>query len=139
MEKIEFEKILREALNYIYSEKKLLIDNETHERTIVAEIKARIESRLSEFDVNVEYNREGKDGNIKMVAGRRIIPDLIIHKMGEISGPNFAAIQFKGHWNLENRSKDENDLRELRDKFTYQFLYRVEFLADRYEIIPLVE
>lgn len=129
---------IEKACNKLYQNKHDLIVNEVHERTIAAELKSYLEPLFSGWDVSIEYNREDSSNDPKRgLDGKRIIPDILIHTRGSIEGPNLAAIQVKGFWNSEDRTKDETDLKKLRAKFGYKFLYRLELCLDNPELIEI--
>lgn len=137
MEKTELEIIINTACNLLYERERILIDNRTHERTIVARLCIYLSPLLGEtWAVDCEYNREGKKGDSKRnESGALLYPDLIVHTRGEIQGPNLVAIQAKGYWNTEDRSKDENDLQQLHKKYNYKYLYRLEFGKQIHQLI----
>lgn len=139
MEKNSLEGKIKLGCTKLYEKDKLLIDNRAHERTIASRLAIYLQPLFEKDDlvVDTDYNREG----IRIKSKRRsdgslINPDIIIHKRG-VNEFNLVAIQIKGFWNSEDRSKDENDLIDLREKLRYRFLYRLELGYDTFELIPI--
>ena len=138
MNKSEIKTKINEACLLLYEEKPDLMINKVHERTITSELAHNLKRLFTGWDVNVEYNREGNAGKPKQSAkGERLFPDIIIHKRGRRLGPNLAVIQAKGYWNDEDRSKDEEDLKKLRENYKYQSLYRLELNPESFELIEI--
>ena len=137
--KEEIESRINDACSSVYKEEPGLIQNKTHERTIVGALFCRLRKSFEDegWDVDIEYNREGNEGATKEDDGGRLIPDLAVHTRGSIKGPNLFALEAKGYWNTENRSKDEARLRRLREKYEYIFLYRLEFKSDDFNLIEV--
>jgi hypothetical protein len=134
----ELEKRITEACDRLYREEKVLIDTKTHERTIAAHLVSYLKPLFQDWAVDAEYNREGRDGKPKRDSESNLLrPDITIHTRQSIEGPNLAAIQMKGFWNKEDRGKDENDLRKLKAKYNYSFLYRLELGKDHYELVSV--
>ncbi len=138
MTKNKVEKIIRIACDNIYLYDKYLIEMETHEQNIVAHILCYIKPQLdaSQWNVDVEYNRENYTDTKRDLRGNSLKPDLIIHQRGP-NGINLAAIETKGHWNTEPRSEDTDSLRRLQEKHNYKFLYRIELGENSYVLIPI--
>lgn len=138
MNKNKLELLIEKSCKKFYKEMPDLINSNAHERTIVSHLSNYLKTFFKNWDVDTEYNREGKEGKSKREAnGRLIVPDIIIHTRGKIRGPNMVAIQVKGYWNKEDRGKDEKDLIELRKKYGYYALYRLELNSDSFEIIEV--
>lgn len=134
----EVSSIIKAACNRLYREQKALIDMEAHERTIAGYLAEYLRPVFPGLEVDSDPNRMGNKGEAKRSRdGRRLIPDLTVHKRGSIEGPNIAVIQIKGFWNREDRQKDETDLHDLWRAFGYQYLYRLELGPEAYELIPV--
>ncbi len=89
--------IIKSACNHLYREQKDLIDTRSHERTIAAYLAEYLRPHFPGLQVDSDPNRMGNKGEAKRARdGRRLVPDLIVHKRGSIEGPNLAVIQIKG-------------------------------------------
>lgn len=134
----DVEEKLQEAVESLYKEMPELISNRTHERTIVSHLAYFLKPLFRGWDVDTDYNREGRGGEPKRsIDGELIVPDIIIHKRSQKQGPNLMVIQVKAFWNKEDRNEDEADLRKLREKFKYDVLYRLELNSENFEIIEV--
>lgn len=138
MNKKEVEEELTKACKLLYDELPELIVNCTNERTICSHIARFLKPLFENWDIDTEYNREGKKGKPKRGAsGKLLLPDIAIHTRGAIEGPNLVANQVKGSWNKEDRTKDEEKLKDLQRRYKYKFLYRFELSLNSFEIIPV--
>ncbi len=74
-----------------------------------------VQTRFTEYSIDLEYNKNGK--NLKklpeLINGVR--PDLILHKR-TLKNNNALVIEFKGWWNKKSKTKDKLKL----EKFTNQ-------------------
>lgn len=132
------ERCIRQACDELYREHQLLLRNETHERTIVAQIADYLRPLFADLAIDPDYNRMGYEAEPKRALdGRRLVPDIVIHERGSRQGPNLVAIQVKGFWNREDRAKDERDLRDLAAAFHYEHLYRLELGRETYDLIAV--
>jgi hypothetical protein len=138
MSSLDIKKKIEKACTKLYQDSIDLILNKTHERTIAAEITNLLLPMFKDWNINVEYNREGNEGKSKRSPeGELLLPDIIIHTRGNAKGPNLAAIQVKGYWNPEDRTKDEEDLRKLRASYGYKKLYRLELQLNAFKLIEV--
>lgn len=136
MLKLQIESIILAACRSLYKKDYLLIKSKTNERTIAAQLAFYLKPYFKGFDVDPKYNREGDSGDPKRsMSEELLIPDIIVHKRGDIKEHNLLAIQVKGYWNKEDRSKDSKDLRKLKEKYNYHFLYRIELKLKTFELI----
>lgn len=108
--------LVEEALNELYKKDHYLLEQEVHERSIVFKFAHYLQILLDEdeefleYDLDVEYNRNGNSP--KIIPGRRngAEPDVIIHKRGS-NMHNLLMIEFKTHWNSETK----DDLKKLKE------------------------
>ena len=125
------------ATGELYKNKKHLIEEKAHERTIAAHIAGYLQAILKDWDVDPEYNREGEKRKTKEdIDGKVAYPDIIIHRHGPL-GPNLAAIEVKGFWNKTDRKDDETKLIKLQQKHNYQFLFRLELNENEFDLIQV--
>ena len=104
------------ALNELYLRDYYLLDHKVHERSIVFRFAHYLQNLLDEhedfweYDLDVEYNRNGYSP--KRIPGRDngAEPDVIIHKRGN-NTHNLLAIEFKTYWNSET----SDDLKKLKE------------------------
>lgn len=135
---IEIKKVILEILEDIYLNKKNIIDNKLHERTIVADyIAPALRSKFTDFEVNTDYNREGTGRDPKTdLSGNKVVPDIVIHHQG-IDEYNLVAMEVKGFWNNQERRIDEEKLQSLNKKHPYKFLFRIELGKEEPEIVTI--
>lgn len=140
MTKENIEQIIKQVCILFYKNHKHLIDERANERNIVSSyIAPDLRLKFIGYNVDAEYNREGKIGDRKTktdIVGDPILPDIVIHKFGP-KGKNLVAIEVKGYWNQEPREEDEKVLRRLEKKHNYEFLYRLELTRDKAELIEV--
>lgn len=126
---------IQDALNDLYLHEADLIINKTDERTIAAHLMHYLKPRFVEWSVDPEYNRDGKSTKENSF-GNRIYPDIIIHHRTPnrdiVYSPenNLVVIELKGYWNKEDRSIDAAKLCDMKKKYGYQYLYRIELNVD---------
>ena len=133
----DMKKKIEMATKKFYDSKdKELIDKKAHEITIASKISFYIQEYFCDdsLSVDIEYNRDGI--HTKEVNGKKIFPDIIVHKR-EPGGPNIAAIAVKGFWNNECRLKDESRLKALKQKYHYEHIFRIELKKNSGEVIEI--
>src|SRR5262245_45732825 len=113
MNEEEVKGLLEEACARLYAEQLELVATRTNERTIQAYLVGYLQPLFAEWEVDPEYNREGRAGERKRDEEGLLVPDIIIHTRGERLGPNLAAIEIKGYWNVQDRRMDEDKLRRI--------------------------
>ena len=94
--------IFKQCVDKMLKDDYHLIKNDSHEGSISFRIGHYLENKLKEssdfngFVVDLEYNRNLD--NIKSFEGKKVRPDLIVHKRGE-NGPsyNLMVIEIKKH------------------------------------------
>jgi len=132
------------ALSELYKRDKDLIANETEEETVSAHLVCYLKPHFDSWSVDPEYNRDGR-ATKKSSRGNRIFPDILIHNRTpnrkERYSPenNLVVVEVKGHWNKarKGREKDEDKLRNMRKRYGYQHLFRVELDKDVGKIIEV--
>ena len=138
-----FDIVLKSIDNFNLNEQ-YLISRDVSERCICAKFanyleKSILDSQFSEYVVDVEYNR-GSKGNeyaAKMLHGKNIVVDLIVHKRGfseEIGFNNLICIEMKKGYKRVSLASDKNRLRILTDDklgFCYQAGYMLVAYADK--------
>lgn len=116
------------ALNKVYREDMSLIEREASERAIVFRFGLYLyeilkSTEFKDYDVDVEYNRNGYDA--KRIPSRQngSYPDLIMHcrTSNEL---NLLVLEFKTEWSRESQEDDERKIRDFLDKSgVYKFRY----------------
>lgn len=85
------------ALQQFLSRDLYLIQAGTAERNVVATFHAYLREQFDDWDVDCEYNRDGRDPKKQVNnLGRsaNVLPDIIIHRRGKL-GPNLIAREAK--------------------------------------------
>lgn len=125
-------KIIESAVSELYQKDKDLIHGKVHEQSISAKIMCYLQNTLPEWNVDVEFNRQGEDRKPKTdEAGIVRRPDIVIHKRGP-EGPNLAVILIKCEWNQELRESDREVVLRLKQKHSYQFAYILEIKQNNF-------
>lgn len=131
----QLKKVLDIALEVLYRTEHELIYRNLHEQTITARLMLHIQHLLPEWFVDVEFNRQGEDlDNVKTDGNNKNRrPDIVIHKRGP-AGPNVAVISVKPYWNTEDRKKDEEICKSIREKQGYTLAACVELNKERWRV-----
>lgn len=117
-----------------------LIENNLSERCICARFVRYMEKALEEhfiygYDVDVEYNRGdgGIDSNPKMLGGKLIIVDLIVHKRGYNNGyDNLICIEMKKSSSGRDIKSDKDRLKKMVTPYmAYQYQAGFMILIDQ--------
>lgn len=131
----EIKRIIEQAVSDLYQKDKSLIDDEVHEQTISARIMYYLQNALrEEWDIDVEYNRQGENRGPKTdTEGINRKPDIIIHKRGP-KGPNLAVILVKCEWNTEPREDDKEVAQSIKRKHGYNFAFLLEIERSSFQL-----
>ena len=111
---------VNKALDELYFFDKYLIENNTHERSVVFSFGYYLKRLLASdklfehYNVDIEYNTDSlSENNYKAIIYEnkkyRIIPDVIIHKRGS-NNFNLLVIEFK----KSNNNESKNDFNKLK-------------------------
>jgi hypothetical protein len=125
------------ALNNFNQNERYLIEKDLSERCICSKFatyleKALCNTELSEYMVDVEYNR-GSQGNeyaAKQLGDRKIVVDLIAHKRGydtEIGFDNLFCIEMKKEYKKPDLTSDKERLKIMTDRYS-GFGYKAGFM-----------
>ena len=120
------EKLIDRALDQLYQEDSYLIKNGVHERSIVFRFAHYLQNlmdesnELKEFDLDLEYNKNGRFA--KRIPARicGTFPDLIIHKRGTNNG-NLLIVEFKTWWNPNTREDKKKLLQFVDSNGEYKY------------------
>lgn len=128
---------LEEALHKFNQHEQYLISRDLSERCICAKFASYLErtiarSEFREYVVDVEYNRgsKGNERAAKILNGRNIVVDLVVHKRGydeQVGFDNLFCIEMKKAYKYCNLSSDKHRLRMLTDD-SYGFGYKAGFM-----------
>src|SRR3989338_9444773 len=142
IEKGKVKSRLEQAINELYKRDFDLIKIEAEEEAVTAQLICYLKPLFDSWSVDVEYNRDGRETKNDS-AGKQIYPDIIIHHRTpdrvERFSPenNFIAIEVKGHWNAADRGIDEIKLRNIKNRYGYQYLFRIELDSDKGRLIEV--
>lgn len=132
---------IKSALTILYSHDAYLIENKVNERTIVNRFSIYFQKELnergfSEFNMDVEYNRDHSDIKRTVNFPRGTYPDVIVHRRGS-NELNLCIIEFKTWW----RGNIERDISKLID-YTSQdgkYKYGLGFSITLNRDIPFIQ
>ena len=116
-------------------DRELLVGN-LSERCIAARLAMYLQHAFADFEVDVEYNRDGHHpkrlgisedcANSRDADGNAlVVPDIIVHRRGP-KGPNVLVIELKKTTNPIGTGCDQERLLAFRRTFKYQFGALVE-------------
>lgn len=132
------------ALSDLYEYEFDLIEIRAEEEAISAQLICYLKPRFGSWNVDVEYNRDGKDPK-ENSDGVRIFPDIIIHRRTpdreERNSPenNLVAIEVKGYWNPKDRGLDREKLIAMKERYGYQYLFQIELKKEYGDLIKIEE
>lgn len=143
----ELKEIINDALEWLYDEDILLIQNRTHERSIAFRFGLYFDNLFldstfgkdEDLTIDFDYNRNG--GNVKNMEGfseiHGIFPDIIIHHRG-FNDKNILVVEFKGTWNRNNSAR-KDDFRKL-EGFTHREINDYQYgLGAFVDLFPTLE
>ena len=142
MEKEMVTRKINQALSELYKHDRVLMENRTEEETISTHLAGYLKPLFDGWNVDTEYNRDGKETK-KDSEDNHIFPDILIHHRipdrVERASPenNLVAAEVKGYWNSENRDKDTGKLLDMRQRYGYQLLFRVELGKEAGQLIEV--
>lgn len=134
MESKEIKNIIEQALATLYRVEKELISDKAHEQAISARLMLLLQRLLPDWNVDVEFNRQGENRGPKTDAkGIKRKPDIIIHKRGP-EGSNLAVILVKCEWNTEPRKNDADVVQSIKEKHHYQAAFLLEIMHAGFQL-----
>ncbi|MFH1536029.1 MAG: hypothetical protein ABIC96_03100 [Patescibacteria group bacterium] len=134
MDNQEIKHIIENALSILYRTEKEIINDETHEQTISARLMLHLQHLLPEWNVDVEFNRQGENRGSKTDnEGENRKPDIIIHKRGP-KGPNLAVILVKCEWNTKSRENDKTVAQSIKVARGYQTAFVLEIKQSGFQL-----
>ncbi|EKD44249.1 MAG: hypothetical protein ACD_71C00196G0003 [uncultured bacterium (gcode 4)] len=119
-------KIIEEAIKSLYKNDIDLIEYKSSERNIMATLNCYLKSdkRLSDYDIDIEYNREWGNGDSKRDYNKSPnTADLLIHTRWSNSEWNLLYLEAKTYFNITEKEKenDINTIRFCKTKFSYEY------------------
>lgn len=134
MDATEVSKIIENAVEQLYLDDGVLIDDKVHEQSISARVMCYLQEALPQWHVDVEFNRQGEKRDPKTDAeGLNRRPDIIIHRRGP-DGPNLAVILVKCAWNTASRDVDAYVAKSIKTRHDYQVAYLLEIGSDEFRL-----
>ncbi len=121
---------VKEAINILYKEDKILFNNNVSERCLVYNFAKHFINLLDSeeykgLNVDLEYNRNCK--GMKTIENQLTsYPDLILHKRGSNSD-NRMVIEFKKWNNLYRLNKDRKKLSSFKTEYGYKLCMLIVF------------
>lgn len=106
------------AFQQLLEKEEHLFAHEASERAICAHFLTYLKPLLSNWDLDVEYNRNISDP--KKVRLKKVIPDLIVHKRGT-NDQNLLAVELKIKCNARDKAKDIEKLQSYCDELEYEY------------------
>ena len=119
MERSEVEAILKNALSKLERKHPELLQLKAHELTLVAHLFCYVRGRFRGYSVDMEYNRQGSEGDPKRLKGRRVRPDLIVHVRGSEKGNLLVVECKKSNWSRTGKKADITRLKRFRQEKRY--------------------
>ncbi len=133
----EIERLIRAAIETLYGKDRTLISDEAHEQTIAARIILHLQHLLPDWDVDVEFNRQGEKRETKVDAtGTPRKPDIVVHKRGP-KGPNLALVLVKCEWNTQPRADDLRVAQSIKQKQGYRAAFLLEITQAEFQLFKV--
>jgi hypothetical protein len=130
MEEEEVERRLDVALRMVAENDRYLLEFDLSERCIASRLALYLQNEFPEFNVDIEYNRDGATpkrlglpegcANFDEAGEALVVPDVIVHRRGH-DGPNVLVLELKKTTNPEPRDCDRERVRALREQLGYEF------------------
>lgn len=140
MENFEITQKIKNSISILYGRERELIQDANHEQAISAKLMCYLQKEFwDDWNVDVEYNRQWEfpENWIRDTKqwddGKPKKPDIIIHKRWP-RWPNLAVLLIKWWWNHQDRSKDEDDVRSIKNQHNYQLAFTLEFRKEAPEL-----
>jgi hypothetical protein len=118
---------LKGAVAKLYQRDDQLIDGRGHEQTITAHLARYLGEELPTWNIDCEYNRDGRDRrDVKRDQhGAAMRPDIVVHRRRNTE--NLLAVELKPSWSASDRTEDFEKLEHLTgDRFKYRLGAHVE-------------
>jgi hypothetical protein len=135
MEEQEVTTRLNRALREVEENDRYLLEFDLSERSIVSRVALYLQNEFPDFNVDVEYNRDGATpkrlglpqgyANFNENGQVLVVPDVIVHRRGH-DGPNILVLEVKKTTNAEPRDYDRERVRALRTQLRYEFGAQIE-------------
>lgn len=127
-------RIIEHALEILYRTEKELMNEKAHEQTISARLMLHLQHLLPDWNVDVEYNRQGENRETKTDSnGDKRKPDIIIHRRGP-EGPNLVVILVKCEWNRESRENERTTADSIKKEHNYQAAFVLEIKQSEFQL-----
>lgn len=130
MEEQEVTTRLNNALQKVAENDRYLLEFDLSERCIASRLALYLQNEFPDFNVDVEYNRDGATpkrlglpegyANFDENGQALVVPDVIVHRRGH-DGPNLLVLELKKTTNPEPRDCDRERVRALREQLGYEF------------------
>jgi hypothetical protein len=124
------------ALAMLIARDIFLLEHGTGERTVVAELASYMARLFRDYDVDVEYNRQGLDPRDSKVltlgpecrggGKKKVYPDIIVHRRGFLRGHNLLVVEVKRSLNAEPRTCDRAKIDAMKTQYGYRFGVLIE-------------
>lgn len=133
--KEQLEEVLNQARTCFLEKDATLIAINANERSITHKFAECLQKLFGDtWDVDCEYNRHGQDpkfiDELRNIVGDvvatdeidtvTVFPDIIIHKRG-IEGPNLVVIEAKKDPTSQERLRDVEKLKKIKEQYNYCF------------------
>lgn len=113
-------KVMADAIQTLLERDGILLTTDANERTISAQLACYLKPAFPDWDVDVEYNRQGLDPK-KIGIGESaelVYPDIIVHRRR--SDANLLVVEIKKG---NCTAPDDDDMKKLR-AYVVKFRYR---------------
>jgi hypothetical protein len=137
----DVERGVKRALDNFLVSESYLLEYDVNERSITHKFAEHLKFEFLDLDVDCEYNKRNKGGNIvpkRLVQGienvrsdnehgKTVYPDIIIHNRKNIEN-NLLIIEAKKESNPEAKNnKDEEKIKAYLEEYHYKFGLFIEF------------
>ena len=126
----EARKYLERAKTRVEAEDRHLLEVDVSERCIAARLAIYLREYFWDFDVDVEYNRNGRDvKRLQNVVrdcprdrddGQSVLPDVVVHRRG-LCDSNLLVIEMKKVSRKSGIDRDRRRIKAFRKQLQYKF------------------
>jgi hypothetical protein len=128
----EITRRLDKAITKLFKRDLFLLRHRTSERALVAKLASYMTPLFPDYDVDVDYNRQGLNPNNPKELTlprdcrgggkkKRVFPDIIVHRRGDLLGHNLLVVEVKRNTNKESRNCDRAKIVAMKRKYHYRF------------------
>ena len=119
MERLDVEARLKKALIQLERNHPELLRLKAHELTLVAHLFCYLRGRFRGYSVDMDYNRQGSEGDPKRLKDKIVRPDLVVHVRGKDTENLLVVECKKNNCSSPDKKEDVTKLENFRKRKGY--------------------